>query len=508
MKRLFSTIILAALALASLTGVATAVQDSASPNSGDVGDAKIEVTEGAGIASGAEVEVVTEAVEQSSLLLQLKQKLAQAQYRYYLLLNNVDQAENGLVEIQEVIANLEYVISDLGGDIKNTNKNILSVKSQKERKKMEVTDLEEEVQILELQMEDQKALVGELMTLLYVKQDLYYDQGSVNAVKVLASPNSVSETLQELTYLDMIDAENQSQIEKMAEMSTALADKWTDLRDKQDELDALDSKFAAELSVHEDELTSQEALLEEMRVEETIFATMLASADDREEDLLREIEIYAENVQIMEGKLSGTRVLLSDEQADFITQVESEMAEQFTVEIASEFLDLEWAVSPDRGLTAYFVDSGYVAAFGVQHYALDVRANQGDPVFAAADGVVSEVIFDPESTRYAYVRIAHRKGVMTVYGHLSQMAIEVGDYVTQGQIIGLTGGMPGSVGSGVRTTGPHLHFEVWQDGLRVDPLRYLPIEEVPGEYLPDEFLAEMQAQLEEEIRGLTEMLAQ
>ena len=496
LSRLLSTALLAALALASLTGVATAVQD------------RVEVGDDAADGTGAEVEVVTEAVAQSSLLLQLKQKLAQAQYRYYLLLNNVDQAENGLVDVQNAIANLEDVVAELEGQIKNTGKNILNVKSQKERKKMEVADLEEEVQILELQMEDQKALVGELMTLLYVKQDIYYDDGEVNAVKVLASPDSVSETLQKLTYLDMIEAENQEQIEKMADMSTALAAKWDDLREKQDELDALDSKFAAELSVHEEELASQVALLEEMRVEETIFATMLASADDKEEDLLREIEIYEENVQIMEAKMDGTRVLLSDEQADMITQIEVDMSEQFTVEVASEFLDLAWPVSPERGLTAYFIDSGYVGAFGVQHYALDVRANQGTYINAAADGVVSEVIFDSESSRYAYVRIAHRKGVMTVYGHLSEIAVEVGDYVTEGQIIGLSGGMPGSIGAGMRTTGPHLHFEVWQDGLRVDPLRYLPLEEVPSDYLPEAFLAEMQAQLEEELRGLTEMLAE
>ena len=42
--------------------------------------------------------------------------------------------------------------------------------------------------------------------------------------------------------------------------------------------------------------------------------------------------------------------------------------------------------------------------------------------------------------------------------------------VLRGQVLGKTGAMPGTPGAGVRTTGPHLHFEVWQDGVRVDPL--------------------------------------
>lgn len=456
--------------------------------------------------SEADAATMTEAVQQSSLLLQLKQKLAQIQYRYTLLQNNVEQAKESMVEMEKAITNLEMVIASLDDQIKDTEKQILNVKSQKERKVMEVEELEEDIQILELQFEDQKELVGELTALLYVKRDVYYDDEGVNPVKVLASDSSVSETLQKITYLDLIEQENQVQIDKMITLSDELTEKWGELREKQEELDALDTRLADELVRLTGERDAQQELLDELYGERAVLEAMLESADQREEELLREIKIYESNVKMMEEKLAGTTGSLSEDQLALIEQIEQELIENFDPTEAADYLELDWPVSPSRGLTAFFHDEGYQAQFGVDHYALDIRAYQGSAIFAPADGVVSEVIYDESSSRYAYILIAHRMGVMTLYGHISGPAVTAGDYVTRGQVIGFTGGTPGSTGAGARTTGPHLHFEVWQDGVRVDPLNYLPLDELPLDVLPEEYLNQVQGALEEQIKEIQEAM--
>jgi len=87
------------------------------------------------------------------------------------------------------------------------------------------------------------------------------------------------------------------------------------------------------------------------------------------------------------------------------------------------------------------------------------------PVLATKAGVV---IISQRSSSYGhYVVISHGTGNTTLYAHMSSRAVKVGDKVTQGQKIGVTGS------TGV-STGPHLHYEITEGGKRIDPLKYLP----------------------------------
>lgn len=451
-------------------------------------------------------QAIHDAAQDSVLLLQLKQKLAQAQYRYYLLQTNVEEASEGLIDVQETILTLEETLDGLEKSISITEKEIKSVKTQIERKKMDIRKVENEIKELEIQFEDQKLIVEDLMTLLYVKRGIFYDNEGVNAVKVLASEDSISQTLQEVTYLDLIEEENQNQIEKLDNLDKELKDQWTALRTKQDELSILDEELAGEISNLKAQKEGQENLLNETKGEEEIYKTMIESADEHEEEILKEIESYVQNVSLMESQLSGKLGELTEEQRAEIKKIEEEAMQNYNPEEIAKNLNLDWPVSPAKGLTAFFHDTGYATVFGVDHYALDIRANHGSPIYAPADGVVYNVIYDPTSNSYAYIMVAHRMGVMTLYGHVSEVAVKVGDYVSRGQILGATGATPGTVGSGYRTTGPHLHFEVWQDGVRVDPLQYMRLEEVPLDSLPESYVQQIKDKLEGQIKEIESVL--
>ena len=98
------------------------------------------------------------------------------------------------------------------------------------------------------------------------------------------------------------------------------------------------------------------------------------------------------------------------------------------------------------------------------HPGLDVDLAAGAPVHVTADGVIGEVRHHPEYGNV--VTVSHGYGIETRYAHLSRFAVQPGDAVTRGQIVG-------HAGSTGRSTGTHLHYEVWIDGRAVNPVRYL-----------------------------------
>jgi murein DD-endopeptidase MepM/ murein hydrolase activator NlpD len=98
------------------------------------------------------------------------------------------------------------------------------------------------------------------------------------------------------------------------------------------------------------------------------------------------------------------------------------------------------------------------------HLGIDIDANTGDPVTAAAGGVVS---FSGIKNGYGnVVEIDHGNGYSTLYAHNSQLMVRVGDVVRADQQIA-------KVGSTGRSTGSHLHFEVKLNGQQVNPRQYL-----------------------------------
>jgi len=104
------------------------------------------------------------------------------------------------------------------------------------------------------------------------------------------------------------------------------------------------------------------------------------------------------------------------------------------------------------------------AAF-LMHNGVDLLAPTGTPVLAASDGTVTGAA--PNAGYGNWIRIQHAQDVATVYGHLSSFAggISAGVKVQRGQVIGF-------VGSTGRSTGPHLHFEIINNGQAVDPMKF------------------------------------
>lgn len=104
------------------------------------------------------------------------------------------------------------------------------------------------------------------------------------------------------------------------------------------------------------------------------------------------------------------------------------------------------------------------------HAGIDFAGPIGTPIYATADGVVSEAAFN--SGGYGnLIKIDHGRGIETRYAHLHRMMVRAGERVRRGQLIG-------QMGSTGRSTGSHLHYEVRIDGRAVNPIPFMRSTEV------------------------------
>ena len=110
------------------------------------------------------------------------------------------------------------------------------------------------------------------------------------------------------------------------------------------------------------------------------------------------------------------------------------------------------------------------------HWGMDFTAPRGTPIYASGDGVVKRA--DNGSSGYGkHIRIDHGYGYVSLYAHLSKYNVKRGQKVKRGDLIGF-------VGSTGRSEAPHLHYEVFKDGQRVNPINYYY-----GSLTPEEFKA-------------------
>lgn len=108
-----------------------------------------------------------------------------------------------------------------------------------------------------------------------------------------------------------------------------------------------------------------------------------------------------------------------------------------------------------------FITSNFGRRWNRNHNGVDIKAYIGDTIYAAFNGKVRVVKYDPKGYGKVIV-IRHYNGLETVYGHLSKQIVKVNEIVEAGQAIGLAGNTG-------RSTGTHLHFETRFCGIPINP---------------------------------------
>ncbi|MDD5172716.1 MAG: peptidoglycan DD-metalloendopeptidase family protein [Patescibacteria group bacterium] len=319
-----------------------------------------------------------------------------------------------------------------------------------QEKEMEISSANLSVKKIQFKIlekkQEEKILKDDIKGLL--KAINQYDQK--NLLEMIFLKNSLSEVFNHVRYLSTLQGELAQSLKRIELIKEGLEIQEKDLRVQLQTLVDLKSQLNNEKSKLLANKQTKETILDETRGVEWKFQSLLAETITEQKQIENEINFLEKEVR---EKIAEEK----EKKAEFL---EKEGTIVFS-----------WPV-PTEGITCRFHDPDYPYKNWIgEHSGLDLRAKQGTSIRAAASGYVARAKHG--GLGYSYIMIIHNDSFSSLYGHVSKILVQEGEYVKRGTVIALSGGLPGTPGAGSFSTGPHLHFEIRLNGLPVNPEDHL-----------------------------------
>ncbi|MEA4894425.1 MAG: peptidoglycan DD-metalloendopeptidase family protein [Oscillospiraceae bacterium] len=364
--------------------------------------------------------------------------------------SEIDALKNQQSAIQQQKKTLQGKISDLQGQQNSAIEQKTALDEQNELARQEIELISEQIDLYTGMVEEKAKELDEAKAdeaaqkeALRVRMRAMEESGSLTYFSILFDSSSFSDLLARMDFISSImqydkDLENKyiAATQKVAEVKAQYEETLKEQQDKKTELEARKAEL-------EQQIAEAEAVIA---------------------NLEKDIEKYKTEYEANDSQEAAIRSQIDQKVAELQKQQEEAIKNGQTVVAGSG--TLIWPVS---GTSTANVSSGFGyrihPIFGDKrfHSGVDISANSGTTIMAADAGTVVSAVY---SSSYGnYVVLSHGNGMVTLYAHMSSMAVSSGQTVTKGQTIGY-------VGSTGWSTGPHCHFEIKVNGQLVDPLTY------------------------------------
>lgn len=320
------------------------------------------------------------------------------------------------------------------------------VKLDQARIDMETTNLEMQKVGLQIRQQDEKisqnkGSLGSALKLLSQEDDK-------SQLEILLLNDHLTDYISQLRYLEDLNGKIADSVNGLRLAKGELEDNNKKLEESREKLRTLRQELESQQVTLAEAKDSKSYLLEETKNSESEYQKLI-------DDFRRQQSAASNDVLSLEKTLRD--------------KINSQAGQGKPALSYSGFI---WPIS-SRRVTAYFHDPSYPFLAIMQHSAIDIGTPQGTPIKAPASGYVGRA--KDGGMGYSYIMLLHGNDLATVFGHVSKIYVKDDEYVTQGQVIGLSGAMPGTPGAGPFTTGPHLHLEVRLKGVPVNPLGYFSL---------------------------------
>ena len=365
---------------------------------------------------------------------------------------------NKKADLENKISSLESQEADKTEYLTLLSEKIDTIKEQIDTANSDITVLNTSIKKLEKELSDSADQISDTMELLKKRLAVLYSAGcTVGTLEILFNSESLhdfsmrAEAVSTITRHDkqLIDTvaaymnETKAQREELEKEKTALADAKKLYESSEEELKQLESDNTALLEQIRSDKSSAETELSRTEEEEYVLANMMAAkiAEMQQQMAQAKATPTPTPVPTVEPTPTPTPVPQPSYDDDY-------SGESFA-----------WPVPGWTGVSC---------AFGNGHYGMDIPASRGTQIVASRSGTVMTANGSDDwgySWGY-YVSIYHDSTYSTLYAHMSSVAVSEGQWVNKGDVIGYVGDTGYSFGD-------HCHFEVYQNGTRVDPSQFV-----------------------------------
>ncbi|MSU75546.1 MAG: hypothetical protein EXS55_03475 [Candidatus Magasanikbacteria bacterium] len=361
-----------------------------------------------------------------------KDKIKQLEDTIAVYKKNIAEKQNQTVSLKNQLSILDNRVGQIKTDVEAT------------QEKIKATELE--IEALRLTITDKTATIDKQKRIITKLMQQIHSEDQKNFLEIMLTYKNIADFFSQLAYLENVDSDLGRSV-----MSLRLAK--TDLESKQEQVK---QKKSAYQDLQQELIVKQQNLQDQAGYKQTLL-TQTKNSEQRFQTLLSSLK---QQYQVIESEVNT-----------FEARVRKKLEEQNKIKVSGDVV-MGWPV-PSHKINAIFHDPDYPFRNVFEHSGIDIKAPQGTPIRAAASGYVARARRCNASSCYSYVIIIHTGNISTLYGHLSNIAIADDAFINRGDVLGYSGGIPGTIGAGPFVTGPHLHFEVRLNGIPVNPLPYL-----------------------------------
>lgn len=341
-------------------------------------------------------------------------------------------ANNQLSYVQEELSTKVINIQNLQDKILQYQNQVNEINEKYEELQKQVTEIEKQLTLVEGQYAKKDKLLKKRLVELY-------KNGTTNYLDVLLGSRDVIEFISNYFMIETITAYDTKSLEKIKEQKQQIVKLSNELTEKK-----------VNMKITKNNAEKQSVILANTK---TILENEKASLDDSEKSIIAKIDNYKK-------------------QQEEITNLIQSSISTSTYELRYSGGIMIWPTLESSYITSQFGSRLHpIQGIVKSHDGIDIGGRTGNPIYASADGVIiyyawmggygNAVMIDHGTT-------ADGVKVVTLYGHGSEFLPElsVGSQVTKGQEIM-------KMGSTGNSTGPHVHFEVRENGVPTDPKKYL-----------------------------------